>query len=51
MKVVLNSNREELGDVDVRRGIFQWDSLSPLLSVLSMVALSSLLGKVNVCYE
>ena len=50
-KLSLTSNAEELGDVDVKRGIFQGDSLSPLLFVLSMIPLSSLLRKVNVCYE
>ena len=50
-KLSLTSNGEELGDVDVERGIFQGDSLSPLLFVLSMIPFSSLLRKVNVFYE
>ena len=50
-KLSLTSNGEELGDVDVKTGIFQGDSLSPMLFVLSMVPLFSLLRKVNVCYE
>lgn len=50
-KLSLTSNGEELGDVNVRRGIFQGDSLSPLLFVLSMIPLSMLLRKVNVFYE
>ena len=50
-KLSLMSNGEELGDVDIKRGIFQGDSLSPLLFVLSMIPLSLLLRKVNVCYE
>ena len=50
-KLSLTSNGEELGDVDIKRGIFQGDSLSPLLFVLSMIPLSLLLRKVNVCYE
>ena len=49
-KLSLTSNGEELGDVDVRRGTFQGVSLSPLLFVLSMIPLSSLLRKVNLCY-
>ena len=50
-KLSLTSNGEELGDVDVKRGIFKGDSSSPLLFVLSMIPLSSLLRKVNVFYE
>ena len=50
-KLSLTSNGEEHGDVDVKRGIFQGASLSPLLFVLSMIQLSSLLRKVNVFYE
>ena len=50
-KLSLTSNGEELGDVDVKRGIFQGDSLSPLLFVLSLIPLSSVLKKVNVFYE
>ncbi len=50
-KLSLTSNGEKLGDVDIKRGIFQGDSLSPLLFVLSMISLSLLLRKVNVCYE
>ena len=38
---------EDLGEVNVKMGIFQGDSLSPLLFVLSMVALSLILEKVN----
>ena len=49
-KLSLTSNGEKLGDVDVKRGIFQGDSLSPLLFVLSMIPLSLLLRKVNICY-
>ena len=47
----LTSNSEVLGEVDVKRGIFQGDSLSPLLFVLSMIPLSLILRKVNICYE
>ena len=51
LKLSLTSNGEDLGDVHVKRGIFQGDSLSPLLFVLSMIPLSLVLRKVSACYE
>ena len=50
-KLLLTSNGEDFGEVDVRSGIFQGDSLSPPLFVLSMVPLSLILSKVNASYE
>ena len=50
-KLLLTSNGEDPGEVDVKRGIFQRDSLSPLFFVLSMVPLSLILRKVNASYE
>ena len=50
-KLSLTSNGEDLGEVNVKRGIFQGDNLSPLLVVLSMVPLSLILRKVNAYYE
>ena len=50
-KLSLTSNSENLGEVDVKRGIFQGDSLSPLLFFLSMVPLSLILRKVNASYK
>ena len=38
-KLELNASGEKLGQVDIRRGIFQGDSLSPLF-VLCMVPLT-----------
>ena len=49
-KLSMTSNGEDLGEVDVKRGIFQGDSLSPLLFVLSMVPLLLILRKVNASY-
>ena len=42
-KTVLSSNQEVLGTVDIKRGIFQGDSLSPLLFVIIMIPLSLIL--------
>ena len=50
-KLSLTSNGEDLGEVDVKRGIFPVDSLPPLLFVLSMVPLPLILRKVNASYE
>ena len=50
-KLSLTSNGEDLGEVNVKRGIFYEDSLSPLLFVLTMVPLSLIFRKVNASYE
>ena len=50
-KLLLTSNGNELGDVKVNRGIFQGDSLSPLLFVLCMMPMSLVLRKVKAGYE
>ena len=47
----LTANGEDLGEVNVKREVFQGDSLSPLMFVLSMVPLSLILKKVNACYK
>ena len=47
----LTANDECLGKVNIRRGIFQGDSLSPLLFVLALFPLSMILRKVSVGYE
>ena len=41
----------ELGEVEIKRGIFQGDSLSFLVFVLSLIPLSSILRKAKVAYE
>ena len=50
-KLSLTFNGEDLGEADVKRVIFQGDSLLSLLFVLSMVPLSFILRKVNAIYE
>ena len=44
-KFSLTSNGKDLGEIHVKRVIFQGDNLSPLLFVLSMVHLSLILRK------
>ena len=50
-KLELTSSGESLGDVHIQRGIFQGDSLSPLLFVLCMIPLTLTLRKVAASYE
>ena len=42
-KLLLASNGEDIGEVDVKRKIFQGDSLLPLLFVLTIALLSLIL--------
>ena len=46
----LTSCGEYLANVDIRRDIFQGDSLSPLLFVICMIPLTQILRKVNSRY-
>ena len=46
-KLLLNSNGSNLCEIDVNRGIFQGDRLSPLIFVILMTHLSLLLRKVK----
>ena len=50
-KTVLTSGGTDLGQVDIRRGIFQGDSLSPLLFVLIMLPLTLVLQKIRAGYR
>ena len=50
-KTVLTSNQEVLGTVDINRGIFQGDSLSPLLIVIIMIPLSLILRDTRAGYQ
>ena len=50
-KLLLTSNGSDLCEVVVNRGIFQGDSLSPLIFVICMIPLSLLLRKVKASYE
>ena len=49
-KLELNASGKTLGEVDIRRGIFQGDSLSPLF-VMCTVPLTWLLRRAKAGYE
>ena len=50
-KVVRCSGNSELGEVDIKKDIFQGDSLSPLEFVLALIPLSLILRKLKAAYE
>ena len=50
-KVMLYSGSSELGEVEIKRGIFQGDSLSPLVFVLALIPLSLIFKKRKAAYE
>lgn len=50
-KTVLTSGGTVLGQVDIRRGIFQGDSLSPLLFIVIMLPLTLVLRKMRAEYR
>ena len=50
-KTVLTSGGMALGQVDIRRGIFQVDSLSPLLFIMIMLPLTLVLRKMRAGYK
>ena len=43
---LLTINGQELGKVDITRGIFQGESFSPLLFVMAMITLTVMLRKI-----
>ena len=49
--MILCSGNLELGEVHIKRGIFQGDSFSPLVFVLVLIPLSLILRKVKAAYE
>ena len=50
-QTILMAGNEELARVLIQRGIFQGDTLSPLLFVIGLVPLSHTLWKVNAGYQ
>ena len=50
-KVMLCSGNSELGEVEIKPGIFQGDSLSLLVFVLALISLSLVLRKAQAAYE
>ena len=50
-KVMLCSGNSELGEVEIKHGIFQGDSLFPLVFVSALIPLSLILRKEKAAYE
>ena len=50
-KTQLTACSKDLGEVPIRRGIFQGDSLSPLLFVIAMLPLSNVLNESAAGYQ
>ena len=48
---MLCSGNSELGEVEIKQGIFQGDFLSPLVFVLALIPLSLILRKTETAYE
>ena len=50
-RVDLTCNNQSLGGADIKRGIFQGDSLSPLLFVFCLIPLTVILRKSESAYQ
>lgn len=50
-KTVLKANNQVLKEVNIKRGIFQGDTLSPLLFVIVLIPLSMLLQELECGYQ
>ena len=50
-RVMLCAGNSELGEVNIKRGIFQGDSLSPLEFLLALIPLSLILRNTKSAYE
>ena len=50
-QVELSAGGRTLGTINIRRGIFQGDCLSPLLFVLALIPLSMVLRRVKAGYD
>ena len=50
-KVMLCTGNSELDEVEIKRGIFQGDSLSPLVFILALIPLSLILRKAKAAHQ
>ena len=50
-QMILKSGNEELSRVNIQRGIFQGDTLSPLFFVIGLISLIHTPRKVNAGYQ